>query len=172
MGIYATTGGSRLETFAFEQKQAALWNKIATREAIVAAAAQAAAHAALAASGRGLGGIIGEILGDIFFPAPAGPEKEGIGGVVLERGKQVRGNFPLVGEPGSILYRANNGKVTHYIVYAADGLPYLRVDLVGRAHGGIPTPHAEPWYRDVGPDGNVYARRGRVRPATWLELTE
>jgi RHS repeat-associated protein len=46
MGIYATAGGSRLETMAFEQKQAALWTEITRREAIVAAAAHAAAHSA------------------------------------------------------------------------------------------------------------------------------
>jgi RHS repeat-associated protein len=114
---------------------------------------------------------IKKVLPYLLFPAPAGPEKEGIGGAVTERGNQISGKFPPTAAPGEILYRAADAKVTHYMVYGADGLPHLRVDMVGKAHGGIPTPHSVDYFRDRAPNGTIYIRPGRTRPASWLERT-
>lgn len=45
--------------------------------------------------------------------------------------------------PNSIQYRMDtSGRMTNYIVYNRQGIPYKRVDLIGPAHGGVPTPHA------------------------------
>jgi RHS repeat-associated protein len=114
-------------------------------------------------------GIIGEVLGDIFFPPQAGPDKDGIGGAVLERGTQVSGRFPKTADPADIYYRLNNGKITSYMVYGVDSLPTLRVDLTGKPHGGISTPHAVDYVRNYGPNGQVRLQL-RTREATWWEL--
>ena len=82
------------------------------------------------------------------------------------QGTQVSGRFPSSVEGSQILYRQNsNGEITNYQSYGADGLPDFRVDLVGRSHGGIPTPHTLPFGRNQLPDGSFRERPLPVRPA-------
>ncbi|MBO9521051.1 MAG: hypothetical protein J7518_05890 [Nocardioidaceae bacterium] len=55
---------------------------------------------------------------------------------------------------------------------SADGLPLKRVDVVGRAHGGVETPHVVEYEQHVNPaTGEAFVRPGsNVRPATPEEL--
>ena len=73
-------------------------------------------------------------------------------------GRTVRGDFPrTAGANETLVRRDGEGQVTNYQVYGPDGLPVKRVDVIGRAHGGIPTPHAIDYRRDVHPEtGEVY----------------
>jgi hypothetical protein len=92
--------------------------------------------------------------------------------IQIAGGRQIRGNFPRTAAPGEVLYRKDStGSVTHYQVYGPDGLPLRRVDLVGKSHGGIPTPHVQEYTRNVNPKtGQTFANRGTVRPATPDEI--
>ncbi|MGH3156879.1 MAG: polymorphic toxin type 24 domain-containing protein [Streptosporangiaceae bacterium] len=49
------------------------------------------------------------------------------------------------GLPGGVLYKRNpeTGDITNYTQYDQDGNAVKRVDLTGRSHGGVPTPHVE-----------------------------
>lgn len=47
-------------------------------------------------------------------------------------------------------------------VYDADGVILRRVDLVGAAHGGVPTPHIQEYTRNVAPDGRVFPAQNRI----------
>ena len=68
-------------------------------------------------------------------------------------GRTVRGDFPRTAEANETLVRRDGeGQVTNYQVYGPDGLPVKRVDVTGRAHGGIPTPHVIDYRRDVHPE--------------------
>lgn len=91
-------------------------------------------------------------------------------------GRQVKGLFPERSNPNDVLYRRDpsTGKITHYEVYGADGLPIKRVDVTGQAHGGVPTPHVLEWERHVNPKtGQQFVKPGKtVRPATADELPE
>ena len=86
---------------------------------------------------------------------------------VLTDGRLVRGDFPEVAGANEILYRAgHDGAITAYEVYNPAGEPLFRVDLVGRAHGGIPTPHVVLFERNIAPDGTVFIKPSRnVIPA-------
>lgn len=88
--------------------------------------------------------------------------------------RRVSGNFPRSAKPNEVLVRRDaQGRVTHYQVYADDGLPLKRVDLVGRAHGGVDTPHVLAFERHTNPaTGTVYVQpAGTVRTAFQEELT-
>lgn len=82
------------------------------------------------------------------------------------------GRFPDSGQPGQTLVRRDaGGNPTHYQVYGPDGQPLKRVDLTGRAHGGVPTPHVVDFRRDVAPDGTIHTRPERtVRAAEPWEV--
>jgi hypothetical protein len=43
------------------------------------------------------------------------------------------------------------GAPTHYQLYDENGLPVKRVDLTGKAHNGIPTPHVQEFDQNVNP---------------------
>jgi hypothetical protein len=79
----------------------------------------------------------------------------------------VRGNFPRTAQPGQVLVRPDaSGNPANYQVYGPDGEPLKRVDLTGRPHGGVPTPHVLDFRCDVTSDGKVFARQNReVRTA-------
>jgi hypothetical protein len=71
-----------------------------------------------------------------------------------------------------MLYRADtSGRITHYQVDGADGLPVMRVDVTGRPHGGVATPHVTEFQRHRAPDGTIYVRPSRTaRPARADEI--
>ncbi|MGH8603179.1 MAG: polymorphic toxin type 24 domain-containing protein, partial [Gammaproteobacteria bacterium] len=56
--------------------------------------------------------------------------------------------------------------------YDRDGFPIKRVDLTGRPHGVVPTPHMVEFERHVNPDtGEVFVKPERtVRPAKPEEI--
>jgi RHS repeat-associated protein len=99
---------------------------------------------------------------NVHVDAPERPEMPNI----FEAWIQHTGRFPPVSNPGDVLYRlGDDGKINSYQVYGTDGLPIKRVDIRGRSHGGIPTPHVQEYVRHVAPDGTIYINRGSVRPA-------
>lgn len=88
---------------------------------------------------------------------------------LLIRGREVSGRFPTKAGPNEVLYRLDpkTGRFTYYEVYDDNGLPLYRVDLVGRAHGTLETPHVQEYTRNVDPKtGKVFVGKGEVRPAT------
>ncbi|QCX27360.1 RHS repeat-associated core domain-containing protein [Nocardioides jishulii] len=92
---------------------------------------------------------------------------------VVQGSRVVSGRFPRYAAPDDILVRrGSDGGVTHYQTYGPDGLPMKRVDVTGRAHGGVETPHVVEFERHVNPaTGEVFVRPGStVRPATPEEL--
>ncbi|MBD1935649.1 MULTISPECIES: polymorphic toxin type 24 domain-containing protein [Cyanophyceae] len=92
---------------------------------------------------------------------------------LLDNGRQVRGNFPQTARPNEVLYReGSDGRVTHYQTYDQDGLPIKRVDLTGRPHGGVPTPHILEYTRNTDPaTGRTFVNKpSQVRPATPDEI--
>lgn len=85
----------------------------------------------------------------------------------------VRGKFPPQGKPGEILVRVDpkTGDPTNYQVYGPNGLPIKRVDVVGRDHDGIPTPHVHEFKHNVNPHtGETFVNKGPVRPARPHEI--
>jgi hypothetical protein len=78
------------------------------------------------------------------------------------------------GPPGGTLYKQDpqTGQITNYTTYDADGNAIKRVDLTGRPHGGVPTPHVVEYDTNVNPDtGQVFVQQQRhVRPATPDEI--
>jgi hypothetical protein len=78
------------------------------------------------------------------------------------------------GPPDGTLYKRDpqSGDITNYTVYDADGNAVKRVDLTGRDHGGVPTPHVVEYDRNVNPNtGEVFVREQRhARPATPDEI--
>jgi hypothetical protein len=88
------------------------------------------------------------------------------------QGQQTSGRFPRTAGPNRILYRTDSsGAITNYQVYDSNGNPVMRVDLQGRSHGGVPTPHVHEFERHIAPNGTVYIKSsGTVRPATPNEI--
>jgi hypothetical protein len=87
--------------------------------------------------------------------------------------RTLRGRFPRAAHDGEILVRRGpDGRITNYQVYGSDGLPLKRVDLTGRSHAGVATPHVVEFERHVNPaTGEVFLRPDKVaRPATPEEL--
>jgi Bacterial toxin 24 len=78
------------------------------------------------------------------------------------------------GPPGGTLYKQDpqTGQITNYTTYDADGNAIKRVDLTGRPHGGVPTPHVVEYDTNVNPNtGQVFVQQQRhVRPATPDEI--
>jgi hypothetical protein len=78
------------------------------------------------------------------------------------------------GPPGGTLYKQDpqTGQITNYTTYDADGNAVKRVDLTGRPHGGVPTPHVVEYDTNVNPHtGQVFVQQQRhVRPATPDEI--
>ena len=89
--------------------------------------------------------------------------------------KQYSGPFPLEGQKShTILYRTDNqGKITSYAVYDIDGIIIKRVDMQGKSHADISTPHVIEYGRNVLPDGTVKPQKppkNQVRKARPDEL--
>ena len=74
----------------------------------------------------------------------------------------------------AISYRVNpqTGALTNYQTYNRLGLPTKRMDLVGGAHGGVPTPHVHvAKYRKNPKTGESFPdMKGPVRPAFPSEI--
>jgi hypothetical protein len=84
-------------------------------------------------------------------------------------------NLPLYGGPSDgVLYRQNpqTGQVNGYAVYDSQGNIVKRVDITGRAHGGVPTPHVLEYDQNINPEtGQVFVNPQKtVRPATPQEI--
>ena len=77
--------------------------------------------------------------------------------------------FELTGQkPNAVLYRQDNDDtITSYAVYDSKGMILKRVDMKGKAHGGVPTPHVIEYGRNYLPNGEVKVHnpRGNPRPA-------
>jgi hypothetical protein len=75
-----------------------------------------------------------------------------LAGGPLENAKRVSGRFAKKGEPNSTVYRADDrGNVTSYAVYDSDGLIVKRVDVIGKPHNGVRTPHVVDYIINVDP---------------------
>lgn len=89
---------------------------------------------------------------------------------ILKKASEYRGRrFPERAQPNEVLvkHHPDTGATTNYVVYGSDGRPLYRVDVTGRPHNGVPTPHVVEYERHVNPrTGEVFVRRGRgVRAA-------
>jgi filamentous hemagglutinin len=75
----------------------------------------------------------------------------------LEGGTQVSRNFILEGGPvNGVLYRADNqGNINSYATYDSVGMVLKRVDVTGKPHLSVPTPHVIEYGRNTLPDGTV-----------------
>lgn len=94
---------------------------------------------------------------------------------LLKNGKEYTGRrLPNQSQPNSVLYKRDpqTGQVTNYTVYDDAGNAIKRVDLTGRAHGGVQTPHVVEYTVHRNPQtGQVFVREGRTaRPATPEEI--
>ncbi len=111
--------------------------------------------------GNGAGGTGG---GNVSLPAPRNAGN--LQGGPLENATQVRGRFQTEnGPPNGIVYRADNqGNITSYATYDANGLIMKRVDVTGAAHNGVPTPHVLEYGRNHLPDGSIRVQTPRTDP--------
>lgn len=119
---------------------------------------------------------LSEVSGPSAEARSTGPSLDGTtpSGAPLPGARIVRGDFPETAGPSEVLARRDPlGAITHYQVYADDGLPLKRVDITGKPHGGVATPHVVEFIRDTNPrTGEVFIRKSRqVREATPEELT-
>ncbi|MQA87554.1 MAG: hypothetical protein GEV03_23755 [Streptosporangiales bacterium] len=93
---------------------------------------------------------------------------------LIKNGTQHKGKFPLKSKPNSVLYRRDpqTGKVTNYSVYDESGHIIKRVDVTGRSHGGVDTPHVVEYTLHRNPKtGEVFPKPGKtVRPANPEEI--
>ena len=82
-------------------------------------------------------------------------------------GRRIRGRFPRFAGRNEILYRTDrSGNITHYQEYDKDGDPVKRVDLTGRSHGTVPTPHVAEFERHITASGKAFLKLPKtVRPA-------
>ena len=77
------------------------------------------------------------------------------------------GRYPLTGQkPNVTLYHSDNGVVTNYATYDKNGMITKRVDMTGKAHGNMETPHVLDYGRNYAPDGSVYPHAPRGKNAT------
>jgi len=91
---------------------------------------------------------------------------------LISAGSQVSGHFPLFGaSPNEVRYRMNGSLYTSYIVYDNNGRAIKRVDVTGRAHGGVPTPHVVEYKHNTNPQGQIFVQPEKtVRPARTDEV--
>ncbi|MEG4574337.1 polymorphic toxin type 24 domain-containing protein [Microcoleus sp. N3A4] len=87
-------------------------------------------------------------------------------------GTQVSGRFPLDGAGArNLLYRMEGKNITSYIVYDDSGRAIKRVDLTGKAHANVPTPHAVEYKHNQNPAGDIFVKQEKtVRPARLDEI--
>jgi hypothetical protein len=87
-------------------------------------------------------------------------------------GTQVSGRFPLDGASArKLLYRMDGKNITSYIVYDDNGRAIKRVDLTGKAHANVPTPHAVEYKYNQNSAGDIFVQAEKtVRPARLDEI--
>ena len=87
-------------------------------------------------------------------------------------GTLVSGRFPLDGAGArNLLYRMDGKNITSYIVYDDSGRAIKRVDLTGKAHANVPTPHAVKYKHNKNPAGDIFVEAEKtVRPARLDEI--
>ncbi|QGK70798.1 hypothetical protein GIY23_15895 [Allosaccharopolyspora coralli] len=109
-------------------------------------------------------------------PLPPARELIDNGTEYTDPGKRGR-SLPLESEPNSVLYLRNppeNGAVSCYTVYDNNGFAVKRVDLQGRDHGGVPTPHVVDYKVNVNPEtGEQHVgqiNKKKPRPASSKEI--
>ncbi|MCW6049922.1 hypothetical protein K4039_07460 [Lyngbya sp. CCAP 1446/10] len=87
-------------------------------------------------------------------------------------GTQVSGIFrPDGASAQSLLYRMDGKNITSYIVYDDSGRAIKRVDLTGRAHANVPTPHVVEYKHNQNPAGDIFVQVEKtVRPARLDEI--
>lgn len=74
-------------------------------------------------------------------------------------GTLVSDRFPLDGAGArNILYRMDGKNITSYIVYDDSGRAIKRVDLTGKAHANVPTPHAVEYKHNQNPAGDIFVQ--------------
>ncbi|MFK4103761.1 putative T7SS-secreted protein [Streptomyces sp. NPDC019531] len=101
---------------------------------------------------------------------------------LIKNGQQYKGtggragnNLPTENGPkDGTLYKTDpqTGKVTNYTTYDSEGRAVKRVDLEGRPHGGVDTPHVVEYVRNTNPKtGQVFVRpSNEVRAAFPWEI--
>jgi len=117
-------------------------------------------------------GRAGDDVGNALGGGGKGPGGTGALDEFLQGGRQVSGRFPRTAGPNEVLVRRDTaGRVTHYQVFDEQGLPLRRVDVTGKAHGDIPTPHVLEFERHVNPTtGEIFVKPGAVRRALPEEI--
>lgn len=93
----------------------------------------------------------------------------------LEEAQTVRGKIPNDGGPpnGFLVKRDQSGNVTHYVQFDEQGRGIKRVDITGRSHNNVPTPHVVHIVHDRNPVTGLTMPRElkrEVRPATPDEI--
>ena len=80
--------------------------------------------------------------------------------ILIASGRQVSGYFPLDGATArEVRYRLDGSNVTSYIVYDDNGRAIKRVDLTGKAHQGLATPHVVEYQQHQNPTtGDIHVR--------------
>ncbi|MFB2938018.1 polymorphic toxin type 24 domain-containing protein [Aerosakkonemataceae cyanobacterium BLCC-F154] len=92
--------------------------------------------------------------------------------ILIANATQVSGKFLLDGaNPREVRYRMDGNNITSYIVYDDNGRAIKRVDLTGKAHAGISTPHVVEYKHNKNPIGDIFIQAEKlVRPATATEI--
>ena len=87
----------------------------------------------------------------------------------IEGARTVRGKMPPTARPNEVLVRyGDDGKVNCYKVFDEKGLPRKRVDVRGKTHYDVPTPHVEEYTRNTNPKTGqefVNGPKGKPRDA-------
>jgi hypothetical protein len=91
---------------------------------------------------------------------------------LIANGTQVSGYFPLDGASyREVRYPMDGSNITSYIVYDDEGRAIKRVDVAGKAHAGVPTPHVVEYKHNQNPAGNIFVQADKIaRPATADEI--
>ena len=136
--------------------------------AIVMATGAALAHTSFlrALDGVEPTGVVYALLSSSIAPNRTPRTVGNLQGGPLENATQVSGRFNLEsGPPNGTVFRADNqGNITSYATYDANGQILTRVDVTGAAHNGIPTPHVLEYGRNTLPDGSVRVQTPRADP--------